>query len=66
MVHKEIILVYDQKAFCRISAGCFFFSSLQFIIAALVDRVEIYKDREIKIIFMVSAEQFLGRIARIA
>ncbi len=27
MVHKEIILVYDQKAFCRISAGCFFFPS---------------------------------------
>ena len=36
------------------------------IIAALVDRVEVYKDRQVKIIFKVSAEQYLGKIARIA
>lgn len=36
------------------------------IIAALVDRVEVYKDREVRIQFKVSAEQYLGKIARIA
>jgi hypothetical protein len=46
--------------------GAFSFLLLQFIIAALVDLVEIFKNREIKIICKVSAEQFLGRIARIA
>ena len=36
------------------------------IIAALVDRVEVYKDRKVEITFKVSAEQYLGKIARIA
>ncbi len=36
------------------------------IIAALVDRVEVFKDREVRIQFKVSAEQYLGKIARIA
>ena len=30
------------------------------------NRVEVYKDREVKIHFKVSAEQYLGKIARIA
>ena len=36
------------------------------IIAALVDRVEVFKDREVRIQFKVSAEQYLGRIVQIA
>ena len=36
------------------------------IIAALVDRVEVCKDREVRIIFKFSAEQYLGKITRIA
>ena len=36
------------------------------IIAALIDRVEVYKDHKVKIIFIVSAEQYLGEIARTA
>ena len=36
------------------------------IIAALVDRVEVNKNYEVKVFFKVSAEQFLGRVVRIA
>ncbi len=36
------------------------------IIAALVDRVEVNKNHDIKIVFKISAEQFLGKIVRIA
>lgn len=36
------------------------------IIAALVDRVEVNKDHEVKIHFKISAEQFLGKVVRIA
>lgn len=36
------------------------------IIAALVDRVEVYKDHDVKIYFKVTAEQFLGKVIRIA
>lgn len=36
------------------------------IIAALVDRVEVNKNHDIKIVFKISAEQFLGKVVRIA
>ena len=36
------------------------------IIAALVDRVEVNKNYDIKIHFKISAEQFLGKVIRIA
>ena len=36
------------------------------IIAALVDRVDVNKDHEVKIHFKISAEQFLGKVVRIA
>ncbi len=36
------------------------------IIAALVDRVEVNKNYEVKVFFKVSAEQFLDRVVRIA
>lgn len=36
------------------------------IIAALIDRVEVYKDHDVKIFFKVTAEQFLGKVIRIA
>ncbi len=36
------------------------------IIAALVDRVEVNKNHDIKIFFKMSAEQFLGKVVRIA
>ena len=42
------------------------FEAKHLIIAALVDRVEVNKDYEIKIHFKVSAEQFLGKVVRIA
>ena len=36
------------------------------IIAALVDRVEVNKEYDVKIHFKISAEQFLGKVVRIA
>ena len=36
------------------------------IIAALIDRVEVNKNYEVKVFFKVSAEQFLGKVVRIA
>ena len=36
------------------------------IIAALIDRVEVNKNYEVKVFFKVSAEQFLGKAVRIA
>ena len=35
-------------------------------IAALVDRVEVNKNYEVKVFFKVSAKQFLGKVVRIA
>ncbi len=42
------------------------FEAKHLIIAALVDRIEANKNYEIKVFFKVSAEQFLGRVTRIA
>ena len=42
------------------------FEAKHLIIAALVDRVEVNKNYEVKVFFKVSAEQFLGRVVRIA
>ncbi len=42
------------------------FEAKHLIIAALVDRIEVNKNYEIKVFFKVSAEQFLGRVTRIA
>ena len=36
------------------------------IIAALIDRVEVNKEYDVKIHFKISAEQFLGKVIRIA
>ena len=42
------------------------FEARHLIIAALVDRVEDNKSYEVKVFFKVSAEQFLGKVVRIA
>ena len=42
------------------------FEAKHLIIAALVDRVEVNKNYEVKVFFKVSAEQFLGKVVRIA
>ena len=42
------------------------FEAKHLIIAALVDRVEVNKNYEVKVFFKVSAKQFLGKVVRIA
>ncbi len=42
------------------------FEAKHLIIAALVDRIEVNKEYDVKVFFKVSAEQFLGRVTRIA